>query len=49
VLLAMKGPKAADEVAAAAGTLRRMRRSAAVLDVGVPELPGHVIVRVTST
>jgi 16S rRNA (guanine527-N7)-methyltransferase len=46
VLLAMKGPKAAEELAAAQHRLNRMRRDASIEAVTVPELSGHCVVRV---
>lgn len=47
VLLAMKGPKAAEELTAAERTIRLRRLSAEVIDVNQPALPGHVIVKLT--
>ena len=47
VLLAMKGPKAAEELIAAERTMRRRRLSAEVIEVHQPLLPGHVIVKLT--
>lgn len=46
MLLALKGPRAAEELAAAAKNLRRLRLRAESIDPEVPELPGHVVVRV---
>lgn len=46
VLLAMKGPKAAEELAAANHRLQRMKRSARIEAVTVQELSGHCVVRV---
>lgn len=46
VLLAMKGPKAEEELAAADYRLRRMKSRATVEAVNVPELAGHCVVRV---
>lgn len=45
VLIAWKGPSAADEVAAAAGALRALRAGPLrVVDAGVPGLAGHRLV-----
>lgn len=46
VLLAMKGPKAAEEIAAIV-PWRRKRFRLETIAVDRPELPGHVVVRVT--
>ena len=46
VLLAMKGPKAAEELAAANHRLQRMKRNARIEPITVPELSGHCVVRV---
>jgi 16S rRNA (guanine527-N7)-methyltransferase len=43
-LLALKGPKAAEEIEFASGTLKRYRWHAGLVAVDRPELPGHQIV-----
>lgn len=45
-LLAMKGPKAKEEIDAASRRLNYLRRSATIEPVNVPELSGHCVVRV---
>lgn len=45
VLLAMKGPKAIEELAAADRTIRKRRLTAEIIDVARAELPGYVIVK----
>ncbi len=45
-LLAMKGPRAADELRDAQPELRRARLRAVIHDAGIAELPGHVIVEI---
>lgn len=46
-LLAMKGPKLADELAEAAAIIKRQGARVQVHEVDVPELSGHVIAHVT--
>jgi 16S rRNA (guanine527-N7)-methyltransferase len=46
VLLAMKGPKAAEELAAAGYRLQRMKRGARIHAVAAAELAGHCVVRI---
>lgn len=46
ILLAMKGPRAQDEVNAAQGLLKRKGLRVGIDAVDAPELPGHVVVRV---
>lgn len=45
-LLAMKGPKAEEEIRAASRRLSYQKRSANIETVNVPELSGHCVVRV---
>ncbi|MFT3784644.1 MAG: 16S rRNA (guanine(527)-N(7))-methyltransferase RsmG [Tepidisphaeraceae bacterium] len=45
-LLALKGPKAQEELDAARATLNRHRLRATIQDVDCPELTGHVAIRV---
>lgn len=45
-LLAMKGPKASEEIEAAKRRLFHQKRSATIEPVNVPELNGHCIVRI---
>jgi 16S rRNA (guanine527-N7)-methyltransferase len=46
VLLAMKGPKAQEELDAARPMLQRRKLRAGIDVIDAPELPGHVVVRV---
>ncbi|HEX8323255.1 MAG TPA: 16S rRNA (guanine(527)-N(7))-methyltransferase RsmG [Tepidisphaeraceae bacterium] len=44
-MLAMKGPRAVEELEAAGRLIRKLRMTAEIIDVARPELPGHVIVK----
>ena len=46
VLLAMKGPKAAEEIAAAAAVLKRAKLTATLVPVQIDALAGHAVVLV---
>lgn len=46
VLIAMKGPRAREELDAARDVLKKRRLRAAIDEVTAPELAGHVVVRV---